>query len=103
MDAEQLREALLEHGCDEGCGKGPYIVHDIELPYIAARLSRLEAGGGGEARELLRQALNVLGCADKPDPFEKLIGSDLTVWEAMRLESERLWDAYRALSPSVED
>lgn len=116
--AEQLREALEpvrhwyesdDHDPRDDLDILRDVVADLQADRAEVlsltRLSRLEAGGGGEQRELLRQAMNALGCADKPDPFEKLIGSDLTVWEAMRLESERLWAAYRALSaqPRTED
>jgi len=56
-----------------------------------------EAAQDGEARELLRQAMNALACSDKNDPLETIADNGMTVWDGMRAESKRLWPKVTAL------
>ena len=72
---------------------------------LAVAADRLEAFHAkpvvGEALELLRQAMNALGCADKNDPLEPIADNGMTVWDGMKAESERLWQHYRKLLAPV--
>ena len=61
----------------------------------------------GEGVELLRRAMNLIGViADNKQPDELVADNGMTVWDALRADSVKLWERYRALShqpaPPVE-